>query len=167
MKSLEELSWEERQFALVRGVLAGNVFDWGAKAVSEWVELMAFISCELAGWVVALFCLIVHSLIGSACIFMLQQNWTGSFSATVVMGLATLLCFDKLATLRQHELKTTKIKITPNKEWNCIPVILREFYVSVAVWSLKWVCSPSITAILSFNCLKVSCGLIFLSRTAL
>lgn len=33
--SLEELSWEDRQFALVRGVLAGNVFDWGAKAVSE------------------------------------------------------------------------------------------------------------------------------------
>lgn len=35
VKSLEALSWEERQFALVRGVLAGNVFDWGAKAVSE------------------------------------------------------------------------------------------------------------------------------------
>lgn len=35
VKSLEELSWEQRQFALVRGVLAGNVFDWGAKAVSE------------------------------------------------------------------------------------------------------------------------------------
>ncbi|MEQ2185406.1 hypothetical protein GOODEAATRI_017878, partial [Goodea atripinnis] len=35
VKSLEELSWEDRQFALVRGVLAGNVFDWGAKAVSE------------------------------------------------------------------------------------------------------------------------------------
>lgn len=35
VKSLEELSWEQRQFALVRGLLAGNVFDWGAKAVSE------------------------------------------------------------------------------------------------------------------------------------
>uniref|UniRef100_A0A3P8Y1B1 4'-phosphopantetheine phosphatase n=1 Tax=Esox lucius TaxID=8010 RepID=A0A3P8Y1B1_ESOLU len=33
IKSLEELSWEQRQFALVRGLLAGNVFDWGAKAV--------------------------------------------------------------------------------------------------------------------------------------
>uniref|UniRef100_A0A7N6F8X5 4'-phosphopantetheine phosphatase n=1 Tax=Anabas testudineus TaxID=64144 RepID=A0A7N6F8X5_ANATE len=32
VKSMEKLSWEERQFALVRGVLAGNVFDWGAKA---------------------------------------------------------------------------------------------------------------------------------------
>lgn len=35
VNSMEKLSWEERQFALVRGVLAGNVFDWGAKAVSE------------------------------------------------------------------------------------------------------------------------------------
>lgn len=35
VKSVEALSWEQRQFALVRGVLAGNVFDWGAKAVSE------------------------------------------------------------------------------------------------------------------------------------
>ncbi|XP_051932922.1 4'-phosphopantetheine phosphatase isoform X1 [Hippocampus zosterae] len=35
VRSLEELSWEQRQFALVRGVLAGNVFDWGAKAVSD------------------------------------------------------------------------------------------------------------------------------------
>lgn len=35
VKSLEELGWEQRQLALVRGVLAGNVFDWGAKAVSE------------------------------------------------------------------------------------------------------------------------------------
>lgn len=33
--SLEQLRWEERQLALVRGLLAGNVFDWGAKAVSE------------------------------------------------------------------------------------------------------------------------------------
>uniref|UniRef100_A0AAQ4PSW8 4'-phosphopantetheine phosphatase n=1 Tax=Gasterosteus aculeatus aculeatus TaxID=481459 RepID=A0AAQ4PSW8_GASAC len=38
VQSLEELSWEERQFALVRGVLAGNVFDWGAKAVSDVLE---------------------------------------------------------------------------------------------------------------------------------
>uniref|UniRef100_A0A8C3G7E8 4'-phosphopantetheine phosphatase n=1 Tax=Cyclopterus lumpus TaxID=8103 RepID=A0A8C3G7E8_CYCLU len=38
VKSLEELSWEERQFALIRGVLAGNVFDWGAKAVSDVLE---------------------------------------------------------------------------------------------------------------------------------
>lgn len=37
--SLDQLSFEDRQFALVRGVLAGNVFDWGAKAVSECVLL--------------------------------------------------------------------------------------------------------------------------------
>ncbi|KAL6465090.1 hypothetical protein MHYP_G00274070 [Metynnis hypsauchen] len=35
---LEELSWDQRQFALVRGLLAGNVFDWGAKAVSDVLE---------------------------------------------------------------------------------------------------------------------------------
>ncbi|KAA8593551.1 hypothetical protein FQN60_009667 [Etheostoma spectabile] len=38
VKCLDELSWEERQYALVRGVLAGNVFDWGAKAVSDVLE---------------------------------------------------------------------------------------------------------------------------------
>ncbi|KAK7913436.1 hypothetical protein WMY93_013647 [Mugilogobius chulae] len=38
VKSLDQLEWTERQFALVRGVLAGNVFDWGAKAVSDVLE---------------------------------------------------------------------------------------------------------------------------------
>ncbi|KAK3512631.1 hypothetical protein QTP70_018762 [Hemibagrus guttatus] len=38
VESLEELSWEQKQFALVRGLLAGNVFDWGAKAVSDILE---------------------------------------------------------------------------------------------------------------------------------
>ncbi|CAF95253.1 unnamed protein product, partial [Tetraodon nigroviridis] len=36
--SLEQLSWEQRQLALVSGLLAGNVFDWGAKAVSDVLE---------------------------------------------------------------------------------------------------------------------------------
>ncbi|CAL8383498.1 unnamed protein product [Boreogadus saida] len=36
--ALDLLGWEEKQFALVRGVLAGNVFDWGAKAVSDVLE---------------------------------------------------------------------------------------------------------------------------------
>uniref|UniRef100_A0A672RTA1 4'-phosphopantetheine phosphatase n=1 Tax=Sinocyclocheilus grahami TaxID=75366 RepID=A0A672RTA1_SINGR len=36
--SVEELSWEQRQFTLVKGLLAGNVFDWGAKAVSDVLE---------------------------------------------------------------------------------------------------------------------------------
>ncbi|XP_056887193.1 4'-phosphopantetheine phosphatase isoform X3 [Takifugu flavidus] len=38
VKALEQLDWKERQFALVRGLLAGNVFDWGAKAVSDVLE---------------------------------------------------------------------------------------------------------------------------------
>ncbi|KAM9814291.1 LOW QUALITY PROTEIN: 4'-phosphopantetheine phosphatase [Neosynchiropus ocellatus] len=38
VESLEKLSWEERQYALAKGVLAGNVFDWGAKAVSDVLE---------------------------------------------------------------------------------------------------------------------------------
>ncbi|MEE6483814.1 hypothetical protein FKM82_013663 [Ascaphus truei] len=38
IKSLDALGWEEKQFALVTGLLAGNVFDWGAKAVSEVLE---------------------------------------------------------------------------------------------------------------------------------
>ncbi|RXN35607.1 pantothenate kinase 4 isoform X2 [Labeo rohita] len=38
VKSFEELSWEQRQFTLVKGLLAGNVFDWGAKAVSDVLE---------------------------------------------------------------------------------------------------------------------------------
>ncbi|XP_044301352.1 4'-phosphopantetheine phosphatase isoform X2 [Varanus komodoensis] len=38
IESLEALGWEERQFALVKGLLAGNVFDWGAKAVSDVLE---------------------------------------------------------------------------------------------------------------------------------
>lgn len=33
--ALDTLGWEEKQLALVQGLLAGNVFDWGAKAVSE------------------------------------------------------------------------------------------------------------------------------------
>ncbi|XP_077106184.1 4'-phosphopantetheine phosphatase isoform X2 [Ranitomeya variabilis] len=35
IRSLDTLGWEEKQFALVKGLLAGNVFDWGAKAVSD------------------------------------------------------------------------------------------------------------------------------------
>ncbi|XP_055984410.1 4'-phosphopantetheine phosphatase isoform X2 [Sorex fumeus] len=38
VSSLDTLGWEERQLALVQGLLAGNVFDWGAKAVSDVLE---------------------------------------------------------------------------------------------------------------------------------
>ena len=35
LKELDALPWEKRQCALVEGILAGNVFDWGAKEVAE------------------------------------------------------------------------------------------------------------------------------------
>ncbi|XP_078281122.1 4'-phosphopantetheine phosphatase isoform X3 [Rhinoraja longicauda] len=38
VRNLDSLSMEERQLALVKGLLAGNVFDWGAKAVSDVLE---------------------------------------------------------------------------------------------------------------------------------
>ncbi|MBN3306777.1 PANK4 kinase, partial [Amia calva] len=48
VKSLESLSWEQRQFALVKGLLAGNVFDWGAKAISDVLETNAGFGFEEA-----------------------------------------------------------------------------------------------------------------------
>ncbi|KAK2566673.1 4'-phosphopantetheine phosphatase [Acropora cervicornis] len=38
LKELDALPWEQRQCALVEGILAGNVFDWGAKEVAELME---------------------------------------------------------------------------------------------------------------------------------
>ncbi|XP_025712586.1 4'-phosphopantetheine phosphatase isoform X2 [Callorhinus ursinus] len=38
IRGLDALGWEDRQLALVKGLLAGNVFDWGAKAVSDVLE---------------------------------------------------------------------------------------------------------------------------------
>ncbi|XP_010626080.1 4'-phosphopantetheine phosphatase isoform X3 [Fukomys damarensis] len=38
VRALDALGWEERQLALAKGLLAGNVFDWGAKAVSDVLE---------------------------------------------------------------------------------------------------------------------------------
>lgn len=35
---VDGLGYDERQESLVRGVLAGNVFDWGAKEVVELME---------------------------------------------------------------------------------------------------------------------------------
>lgn len=35
VRALDALGWADRQLALAQGLLAGNVFDWGAKAVSE------------------------------------------------------------------------------------------------------------------------------------
>lgn len=36
--AINSLPWEERQIALVTGLLAGNVFDWGAKEVAKIME---------------------------------------------------------------------------------------------------------------------------------
>ena len=33
LSDLDVMSWSTRQIALVEGLLAGNVFDWGAKEV--------------------------------------------------------------------------------------------------------------------------------------
>ena len=33
LQQLDRLSWYDRQVEVVEGVLAGNVFDWGAKEV--------------------------------------------------------------------------------------------------------------------------------------
>lgn len=38
VRALDALGWEERQLALAKGLLAGNVFDWGAKAVADVLE---------------------------------------------------------------------------------------------------------------------------------
>lgn len=35
LKELDALPWERRQLALIEGIIAGNVFDWGAKEVAK------------------------------------------------------------------------------------------------------------------------------------
>ena len=35
LKELDALPWERRQQALIEGIIAGNVFDWGAKEVAK------------------------------------------------------------------------------------------------------------------------------------
>ncbi|KAL9965961.1 hypothetical protein ACROYT_G029835 [Oculina patagonica] len=38
LKKLDAMSWEKRQLALIEGIIAGNVFDWGAKEVAKLME---------------------------------------------------------------------------------------------------------------------------------
>lgn len=38
LDALDKLRWRERQAELVYGVLAGNVFDWGAREVTSLLE---------------------------------------------------------------------------------------------------------------------------------
>lgn len=35
LKELDALPWGRRQLALIEGIIAGNVFDWGAKEVAK------------------------------------------------------------------------------------------------------------------------------------
>lgn len=35
LNELDALPWERRQLALIEGIIAGNVFDWGAKEVAK------------------------------------------------------------------------------------------------------------------------------------
>ena len=38
LASLDNLGWDDKQLHLIEGLLAGNVFDWGAKEVAELME---------------------------------------------------------------------------------------------------------------------------------
>ncbi|GFT16118.1 4'-phosphopantetheine phosphatase, partial [Nephila pilipes] len=42
LDSLNILDWEEKQIAVVEGLLAGNMFDWGAKEVAKIMETSDF-----------------------------------------------------------------------------------------------------------------------------
>ncbi|GFY65981.1 4'-phosphopantetheine phosphatase [Trichonephila inaurata madagascariensis] len=42
LDSLNTLPWEEKQIAVVEGLLAGNMFDWGAKEVAKIMETSDF-----------------------------------------------------------------------------------------------------------------------------
>ena len=43
MEHLESLTWEDLQVQLAIGLLAGNVFDWGAKEVALLMEESALV----------------------------------------------------------------------------------------------------------------------------
>jgi type II pantothenate kinase len=38
LSQLDAMQWADRQLQLVEGLLAGNVFDWGAKEVASLME---------------------------------------------------------------------------------------------------------------------------------
>lgn len=42
LAALDQMGWEERQLALIEGLMAGNVFDWGAKEVAHILETQDF-----------------------------------------------------------------------------------------------------------------------------
>ena len=42
LAAIDQMSFDESQLALVEGLLAGNVFDWGAKEVAALLESQNF-----------------------------------------------------------------------------------------------------------------------------
>ena len=38
LNHIDSLSWDCKQEALIRGILAGNVFDWGAREAAQLME---------------------------------------------------------------------------------------------------------------------------------
>ncbi len=42
LHSLDAMEWDARQLSLAEGMLAGNVFDWGAKEVAALMETSNF-----------------------------------------------------------------------------------------------------------------------------
>lgn len=41
-QELDRMDFEDRQLALAKGVIAGNVFDWGAREVTQIMETQNF-----------------------------------------------------------------------------------------------------------------------------
>ena len=41
-QEIDEMDFEDRQLALAKGVIAGNVFDWGAREVTQIMETQTF-----------------------------------------------------------------------------------------------------------------------------
>lgn len=41
-QELERMDFKDRQLALAKGVIAGNVFDWGAREVTQIMETQSF-----------------------------------------------------------------------------------------------------------------------------
>lgn len=42
LQELDRMEFEKRQLALAEGMLAGNVFDWGAREVTQIMETQTF-----------------------------------------------------------------------------------------------------------------------------
>ncbi|XP_071085825.1 4'-phosphopantetheine phosphatase-like isoform X2 [Haliotis cracherodii] len=56
LNHLDTLSWDDRQMALAKGLLAGNVFDWGAMEVRKIMETQEFGFADAQDKLQAIFC---------------------------------------------------------------------------------------------------------------